>query len=340
MPTLLQNVFQASQKSGASLFLEAYRDPAVTAYNRLEPRARMEDFTRSLRAEIRDPMWMLTRQWQMGEFEAEDAGSAIDARLLTSQTHLDRVSLRGSPSRPYTLDVPLETIVERESVPFTQSLKVRIGQFFLKLHTPSLRTKYQPRYRTAFPFPSGKEDDFCGQTDGLALYIATQARAFDGQRLLTSIDGGTLNMDAPIDGPDQATIAGYADQLSQWLKRQYAQPESAADNAWDPQRLTYDFTAGAPLADQGQLILDASRYHEGALDWFSFEVDPNGESIPIDNPGPVSPFEEPMSFFPVAASFKGMPNPRFWEMEDRQVNFGNLNAKTTDQLLLVFAESD
>ena len=33
-----------------------------------------------------------------------------------------------------------------------------------------------------------------------------------------------------------------------------------------------------------------------------------------------------------------MPNPRFWEMEERQVNFGALDAQTTDQLLLVFAE--
>jgi hypothetical protein len=33
-----------------------------------------------------------------------------------------------------------------------------------------------------------------------------------------------------------------------------------------------------------------------------------------------------------------MPSPRFWELEERQVNFGALNAQTTDQLLLAFAE--
>ncbi len=338
MPTLLQSVFKASQTSGASLFLNQYRDPAVTAYNRLEPRARTEDFTRSLRAEIRDPMWMLTRQWQMGEFQAEDAGSAIDARLLTSHAHLDRISLRGSPARSYTLDVPLETIVERETIPFTHSLKVIVGQFFLKLHTPALRTKYQTLYLSAFPIPAGKEDNFRGQTDGLALYTATQSRTLDGQLLLASINAGTLNADASIDVPDQLTIAGYANQLSQWFTRQYAQPESAADSAWDPQRLTYEFTAAAPLPDQAQLVLEANRYHEGTMDWFSFEVDPKGQSIQIDNPAPVAQFENPISFLPVAASFKGMPNPRFWQMEDQQINFGNLNAKTTDQLLLVFAE--
>src|SRR5215831_14508264 len=111
MPTLLQNVFQASD-----LFLQFYRDPAVTAYNRLEPRARTEDFARSLRAEVRDALWMLTRQWQMGELEAEDAGSAIDARLLTSQAQIDRVSLGGATAQPYDENIPIETVVEREVI--------------------------------------------------------------------------------------------------------------------------------------------------------------------------------------------------------------------------------
>ena len=48
------------------VLFEAYREPAVTAYNRLEARPRAHDFARSLRAEVRDAMWLLTRQWQLG----------------------------------------------------------------------------------------------------------------------------------------------------------------------------------------------------------------------------------------------------------------------------------
>jgi hypothetical protein len=338
MATLLQNVFQASDKSGPSLLLEAYRDPGITAYNRLEPRARTEDFTRSLRAEIRDPLWMLTRQWQMGEFEAEDAGSAIDARLLTAQTHVDRISLQGSPGRSYDLSLPLETIVERESVPYTHALRVQIAHYLLRLHTPALRAKYASKYLAAFKFPQNQEDSFRGQVDGLNLYVATKTRDFDGEQLLKSVANGSLNADVGIDPGDQVAIAGFAGQLTQWMVRQYAQPHDKADNAWDPQRLTYRFTAAAPQSDQAQFVLDASRYHEGRLDWYSFEVDPNGQKIATDFPPPPLVPEKPISFLPAAASFKGMPNPRFWEMEDRQINFGTLNAKTTDQLLLIFAE--
>ena len=72
-----------------------FREPAITAYNRLEPRPRSVDFTRSLRAEVRDALWFLTRQWQLGEFHAEDAASPIDARLATRLAPFERVSYAG-----------------------------------------------------------------------------------------------------------------------------------------------------------------------------------------------------------------------------------------------------
>src|SRR3954462_10840891 len=116
------------------LMSTAFR-PAITLWNRLEGRAPQADFPRSLRAEVRDPLWMLTRQWQMGEFESEDAASAVDARLLPTHVHLDRVALGDQPAQPYDEQMPLETLVEREAIPFTHALRVQMGQYFLKLHT-------------------------------------------------------------------------------------------------------------------------------------------------------------------------------------------------------------
>jgi hypothetical protein len=104
--------------------------------------------------------------------------------------------------------------------------------------------------------------------------------------------------------------------------------------------LTYALQAAAPRADGSQLVLDASHYNEGRLDWYSFELEPNA-SIALNNnnePAPAPEAQQPISFIPTAATFRGMSNPRFWEMENRQVNFGQLDAKTTDTLLLTFAE--
>src|SRR5438067_12891163 len=121
---LLKTVFQTSVQTGPSLLLKLYRDPSINAYNRLEPRARTEDFARSLRAEIRDPLWLLTRQWQMGELEAEDGGSAIDARLLTTQAHVDRIALRGAAGHSYDESIPIETVAERELSPVADDQSV------------------------------------------------------------------------------------------------------------------------------------------------------------------------------------------------------------------------
>src|SRR5512147_949916 len=157
-----------------------YREPAVTAYNRLEARPRAHDFTRSLRAEVCDALWLLTRQWQLGELAAEDAGSPIDARLVTSRLTVDRVKLGDGAPQVYDDTVPLEAAIEREAVPFTHALRVQAAQYFLKLHSPALRAKYRQKYLDAFGFPPNGEVDFRGQVDGLNFYLATRRACFDG----------------------------------------------------------------------------------------------------------------------------------------------------------------
>jgi hypothetical protein len=329
--------FLATVQSEASLLHAVYREPSITAYNRLEPRARTEDFSRSLRAEVRDPLWMLTRQWQMGELEGEDAGTAVDARLLTAHTHVDRVALKGETGRDYDENIPLETMVERETIPFTHALRVQIGLYFLKLHSAALRAKYEPQYRIDYAFDAGQEESFRGQIDGLNLYLATKSRAIDGRKVLDSVTGDTL---PNIETADDDAIKTVVAQLRAWLARQYSQPVSLAESAWDPEGLTYRFRVAAPKPGNQQFVLDAGRYHEGRVDWYSFDADANGKPLTTDaqNPAPPPAPEKPIAFIPAAASFKGMPNPRFWEMENRQVNFGKLNAQTTDHLLLLFAE--
>ena len=49
--------------------------PSATFWNRIEPSPRASQVEPQLRAAIRDPLWLLARQWQMGEFAGEDAGS-------------------------------------------------------------------------------------------------------------------------------------------------------------------------------------------------------------------------------------------------------------------------
>jgi len=337
---MAQQQLTAVMLENPELLNELYREPAVTAYNRLEARPRSHDFTRSLRAEVRDAMWMLTRQWQMGELAAEDAGSPIDARLVTRQVRVDRVQLGTEAPELYDDTLPLEAAVERESVPFTHALRVQAAQFFLRMHTAAMRSKYLPRYLQKYPFAQNAGDEYRGQVDGLNLYLATRRTCFDGEQVLADIATGTFIGKVPIDGGDLPVMQPVIDAFDGWLDRLYTQPTAADRAVWDSSRLCYPAKAAAPTGEHAQLTLAAPRYEGGRLDWYSFEVDAQAPPLPVRSDGyvPPAPASQAMSFLPVNATFKGMPNARFWEMEERQVNFGALDAQTTDQLLLVFAE--
>ncbi len=67
--------------------------PTITRYNRLESRPRTDNFARALRAEVRDALWMLCKQWQMGEFAGDDAGSPVGAKI-----HVDGAADREVPA--------------------------------------------------------------------------------------------------------------------------------------------------------------------------------------------------------------------------------------------------
>src|SRR2546423_71176 len=53
---------------------------SITSWVRLEPRARDADLLAGVEARLHDPLWLLARQWQLGELSGTDAGSAVFAR--------------------------------------------------------------------------------------------------------------------------------------------------------------------------------------------------------------------------------------------------------------------
>src|SRR5262245_41003505 len=93
--------------------IRAKSKPAITVWNRLEGRPRADKFERALRAEVRDPLWMLTRQWQMGEFRGDDAGSPIFAKVHVETTRLRKYQPVNGPVEDFNDGIPLEPQVEK-----------------------------------------------------------------------------------------------------------------------------------------------------------------------------------------------------------------------------------
>jgi hypothetical protein len=66
-----------------------------------------------LQARVKDPLWFLARQWQSGEFEAENGGRLVLMALTTREHPLSTVRV-GDSEHQVDLDDPLEAVVERE----------------------------------------------------------------------------------------------------------------------------------------------------------------------------------------------------------------------------------
>lgn len=331
------------------ILLPAYRIASITAYNRLEPGPRTAKFDRSLKAEVRDPLWMLTRQWQLGEFQGEDAATPVTAQILGEHTSMDRVGFPQERVFAYEENMPLETKVEREMLKPDLFLAVQMGRYFIKLMRAQTLEGYLAKFLAKYPlgFVIDRND-----YEGQQLLLAVQGKVFDGYALhqdVITIDAGgsqtrfaqwleaAENNDIPP--ADKIKLQEAAALLSAWFARNYSQPAHAADSAWLPAQLEYQFALASPPQQEGQKTLVADQYYEGRVDWFSFDLDARRTLPLVPEPVVSAPVVENfVSFIPAPIAFKGMPNPRFWAMEENQTDFGKIDTSTTGLLHLLFAE--
>src|SRR3954471_10349649 len=62
---------------------------SMTVWNRLEPRPRARAIDETLKVCVHDPLWMIARQWQMGELAGEDAASPAFVSVTASSAVID-----------------------------------------------------------------------------------------------------------------------------------------------------------------------------------------------------------------------------------------------------------
>jgi hypothetical protein len=334
----------------AILTEKKFTTPTIVGWNRLEPRPRSADFERSLKAEIRDALWMLSRQWQMGEFKGEDAGSPIDARLLTTENTINRYAVKDGEAVPYDDSIPLETKVERESIPDNIQLKIQVSTQFLKIISRLSLTKdytsiLKTNYSVIFSGVTEEENMILCNQESYQVFEQAKLRSIDGYNLLQNIQTGNYDIwinshtDIEIPAVDKATLIDAGQTLLNWFKRLYNQPDLTEDQAWNTPYLEYQFECSAPTSTEKQIILTGDQYKSGHLDWYSFNIDKSEDKLTDKvNISDVQEKETLISFIPTTISFGGMPNPRYWEMEDQKTDFGAIDANTTDIAKMIIAE--
>jgi hypothetical protein len=336
-----------------STALERRLFPTVTVWNRLEGRPRTQSFERALGAEVRDALWMLTKQWQMGEFRGSDAGSPVAAKLRVDTTRLTKYRPGESAPQPFEYDTPLEAKVERRPVhlrmagrPIALDVRLAMGRRWLALIAGI--GAYRQAFVDAYPFhapdPAAPADaDRCAHPQVWEAFAAVAAHAMDGGALYEYLaaDASRHAYDgvAGVAAADHAAIDDAAKRFMEWFQRAILQPPPPGDDAWSPPRLEYSFAASAPLPGGGEKVYAASEYSQGRLDWYSLDVEAGAALDPVPGSDTTGlPAQDARTTIPIPVSFAGMANTRWWTFEDRKTNFGDIDASTTDLAKLLFME--
>jgi hypothetical protein len=325
----------------------ALRRPQAVAWNRLEPRPRTVNFERSLRAEVRDALWMLTRQWQFGEFKGEDAGTPVLAKIQTQSTQLTRFSQRGGQAVTLDKRLPLEARAEREKIPLDPMLCAQMGEHWLRLlRHQGLGNRYRELYRTAYPMTVPAATDISEATlfsnvSAWQFRSALAGRGMNGGRFYTDLKSGLRaeNVTAgglSVEAADRDAVSQARQNFTDFFERLFSQPQSDEDSTWIPERLEYQFACSAPAPEGEHIVLLADEYYQGHLDWHSFDIDPvEREEGATDE---FTPLLTTLTLLPSRVQFAGMPNVRWWEFEDGRTDFGAIDAHTTDLAKLLLIE--
>lgn len=328
--------------------------PAITQWDRVDGIPRTHDLQRALRAEVRDPLWMLARQWQLGEFIGDDAGSPVFAKLQLATTRLTTYQPGNAVEQPFDDTVPLESRVEQRAVPFRAGaqplaldIRLLMGRRWIKMLVKNgLDAAYAADYRSAFGINPPNPNDpaqalVCAHREAWQHQAAVSGRAMDGYQWYEWIkshpaprDLTTLPAPLAVAPGDVATLNLFADAFVDWFDRLIDQPVKPEENAWDPSHLEYRFGCSAP-ADGGRKELVAEEYYRGDLDWYALDIGPASGNAPQR---PEVRATTVRSFIPTSVEFNGMANPRWWSFEDRRVNFGGVQPDTTDLAKLLMLE--
>jgi hypothetical protein len=245
----------------------------------------------SLEMRIHDPLWLLARQWQFGEFQGEDAGSPVFVSVSGQKMPLSLYlsgPMKGHTKddvQKYSADQPIEYLVEREHpsaedvMRTNRRLAVEAGQQFLRLLGDSLAGKYRAGLLGALGMKPvvGEERRRIDQASLVFLdWMAN--RAIDGSRLLAALQESDQANPAVALGFDQNDAQTANKAISQWKDwcRELIGPLEEAEvprPSWNPERMEYACALAAPgSSPDEQVILEAKEYMGGHLDWYSFDA--------------------------------------------------------------------
>lgn len=336
--------------------------PSITTWHRYEPSPHGARLADALQARLHDPLWLLGRQWQVGEFIGDDAGSPVGVRLGTT-THPIRAWAPGAvapgssaPGLPFNPNrEPLEPLVQAEpahavarppwevvgdaaraGLDWLQAMGAVLAAAGLAgAAIDEVRADLREQYPLDVPDVTGLQH--AGAASAVWLRAAAR-RSFDGLKFAAALRAhlvsGASGMPAPA--PSSGTEDVVRDAAERWLARWEASLATpAAPAAWDAARLEYRFSMSSSTGSAERTVVAPSWTGE-RMDWHTFDAAP-GSALPTG--GSLSPAVNAVhERLPTQATFPGAPLPRWWSFESAAVSFAAVDAGPDELARLLVLE--
>ena len=316
--------------------------PAITTWFRLQGRSRDDDASDKLAQRVSDPLWLLARQWQLGEFRGIDGGSPIVVQMKRESAMLERFcsgDREFNAANAVAYDVktqPLDAVVAAESVlrAWPLGLDLEAGAQLLRTLDAHKLGSLRASALAAWPVAAAAAAISSAPTEVTtllgddAIVLAAQCRTTpSGARAYKQLHAAS---DPAASFPGASTVAGIdraalAAALRAWLAwcdgAVFTEP--TAGRSWAGARLEYSFAVAAKFSDN-ETVLAAPSYEGTNLDWHTFDTATGS----LGATG--TPETAVQTVLPSPVQFRGMPATRTWEFEDARLDLGAVSAGPTD----------
>ena len=276
---------------------------------------------------IADPLWMLGRQWQFGEFKGEDNGSPIDVRYHYRKRKANAYSLGNQSQNENINGMPLEARIE--AMAFSSMdlrSKVRIGQQFERILKASMNNASKTKkiitdLRKNFPLSTSGNLD----AKSMRFYKLMEGKTIDGATLLDSIKKGIQS------GRGNGEYDKAGKELVKWYEELFITPTT--QSAWQPKELAHKFKVHhLNKKQEKEFTLSAPDYQSGHLDWYSFD---NASTVDLSKLGDPILSE---SLLPINVSFSSMPDKRLFSFEDSKIDLSKMDVQAADLIKLMLLD--
>lgn len=325
-------------------------DPlGIRTYKRLETRTRKENPKEALSFGIYDPLWMLTRQWQFGEFKGDDGGSAIWAKIKIKHQNITSVYNDQHQTQLKQNDA-LEYFVERQNPAITTETRIEAAHYFLKSLNYSSYHSYFEEIKedilSKFKLHS-EEETYSEQSnkdrlktieidknENLKMYRKAFGKsAFDGFELYKDLNSSMnifIIVEQKLPSKALAAFKKISAEYVTWFSDNYL-PVKAEENFWSDESLSYHLNLTVAENEKESKKYVLSNYNSGRLAWHSFDIAEDKNNLKDPDQFKDEDIEEKyFTFIPTLAEFQGAPNKRLWAFEDAKVNLGTMDLERSD----------